>query len=88
MPDRCLLHQTKLEDFKNWLIKDGWTIESTKGLYEVLRARKSTKKNPLIVYKQLDKTEHYTVQSRDMGVVRAYIRSNRKINSLKEDTNQ
>ena len=76
MADRCLLHKNSLEDFKNWLIKDGWTIEPTKGEWEVLRARKSNHKNPLIIYDRLEAKEHYTVQSRDRGVVRAYLKKN------------
>ena len=40
MADRYRLHKSKLEDFKNWLINDGWTIENPKGTWEVLRARK------------------------------------------------
>lgn len=27
MANRCTLHISKLEDFKTWLVKDGWEIE-------------------------------------------------------------
>ena len=50
MADRSRLHITKLEDFKEWLIKDGWVIEKPKGTWEVLRARKENRRNPLIIY--------------------------------------
>lgn len=51
MANRHLLAVNKLEDFKSWLVKNGWQIEQVKGKYEVLRARKETEKLPLIVYK-------------------------------------
>lgn len=79
MADRCLLHKSKLEDFKHWLVNDGWTIEPTKGSWEVLRARKSNHKNPLIIYDRNVAKEHYTVQSRDIGVVMAYINEKYKV---------
>ena len=44
MANRNLLHISKVKDFEEWLKKDGWTIEETKCLYEVLRARKDGRK--------------------------------------------
>ena len=78
MADRRLLHKSKLELFKKWLIADGWNIEETKGDYEVLRARKATKKRPLIVYSKLEAKEHYSVMNKDCGVVGAFIRDCRR----------
>lgn len=78
MANRALLHRSKIEDFKSWLQADGWQIEQPKGIYEVVRATKGTRK-PLIVYTRDNKgNEHITVQSRDEGVVRAYIRDRRR----------
>lgn len=78
MANRALLHRNKIEDFKGWLQADGWQIEEPKGIYEVVRARKGDRK-PLIVYTRDNKgNEHITVQSRDEGVVRAYIRDRRR----------
>lgn len=31
MADRRTLHINKLEDFKKWLVSDGWSIEKAKG---------------------------------------------------------
>ena len=58
MANRHTLHISKLEDFKEWLVKDGWEIEEPKGIYEVLRARKYGRQNPLIVYTKADVKEH------------------------------
>jgi hypothetical protein len=78
MANRSLLHRSKIEDFKNWLKEDGWKIEQPKGIYEVVRATKGTRK-PLIVYTRDNKgNEHITVQDRDVPVVRAYIRDRRR----------
>lgn len=78
-----MLHISKLEDFKDWLVKDGWEIEQPKGTYEVLRARKSGRKNPLIVYTKADAKEHLSLMDRDSGVVGAFLRDckNTKTNS-------
>lgn len=76
MATRNLLHKNKLDDFKRWLVKDGWKIEPTKGLYEVLRARKGNKR-PLIIYARDNSKEHVTVQARDVYIVKAYLRDRR-----------
>lgn len=77
MANRHTLHISKLDDFKEWLVKDGWEIEDPKGIYEVLRARKPGRKNPIIVYKKLDTKEHLSLMDRDIGVVKAFLRDAR-----------
>lgn len=78
MANRHTLHINKLEDFKKWLAKDGWEIEEPKGIYEVLRARKYGRQNPLIVYTKADVKEHLSVMDRDSGVIGAFLRDCRK----------
>lgn len=78
MANRCSLHMSHVEEFKKWLIKDGWKIEEPKGFYEVLRARKDGKQRPLIVYKKLDAKEHLSVDDRDIGIVGAFLRDMKK----------
>lgn len=78
MANRSLLHRSKIEDFEAWLREDGWQIEKTKGIYEVVRATKPNRK-PLIAYTRDNKgSEHISVQERDESVVRAYIRDRRR----------
>ena len=82
MANRNTLAVSKLEDFKIWLIFEGWKIVETKGYFEVLRAVKEGRKNPLIVYKRLSTDNgkelvHLSVLDRDIGVVNAYLRSRR-----------
>ena len=78
MADRRTLSLSNLEDFKLWLTNiDGWSLEQSKGEYEVLRARKASKKRPLIVWKRLsdrngDTLTHLTVDDRDIGIIIAY----------------
>lgn len=79
MANRNTLCVEKLDDFKEWLMSDGWKIQQPKGYYEVLRATKQSKKHPLIVYKRLDTNGgnnlvHYTIQEKDVGVLRAYLK--------------
>ena len=75
MADRSRLHISKLDAFSEWLIKDGWKLEEPKGAYEVLRARKDGRKNPLIVYTKLEAKEHLSVMDRDCDVLGAFLKS-------------
>ena len=83
MANRHTLAVAKLDDFKAWLVSDGWQIQEPKGFYEILRATKEGRKHPLLVYYRHDTNRgtdlvHYTVADRDSGVVGAYIRDGRK----------
>ena len=78
MANRYTLHKNSLEGFQKWLVADGWEIEKPKGIFEVLRARKAGRPQPLIVYMKSDAKEHLTVMSRDIGVVRAFLRAKKK----------
>ena len=78
MADRSRLHINKLEEFKEWLVKDGWEIGEPKGDWEVLRARKSGRQNPLIIYTKMNAKEHLSVMDRDSGVIGAFLRDSKK----------
>lgn len=78
MANRYTLHKNSLEVFQNWLVADGWEIEKPKGTYEVLRARKAGRQQPLIVYTKADAKEHLTVMDRDFEIVRAFLRDKKK----------
>lgn len=79
MANRYTLHKNSLEDFQKWLVAAGWEIEKPKGIFEVLRARKAGRPQPLIVYTKAYAKEHLTVMSRDIGVVRAFLRDKKKL---------
>lgn len=72
MANRNTLHSNKLDAFRKWLIKTGWTIEEPKGIWEVLRAKKAGRKNPLIVYQKMNK-EHLSVLDRDIDVIKRFL---------------
>ncbi len=78
MANRYTLRKNSLEDFRSWLVADGWEIEKPKGIYEVLRARKAGRQQPLIVYTKADAKEHLTVMDRDFENVRAFLRDKKK----------
>ena len=91
MANRHLLAINKLEDFRNWLLKNGWQIEETKGKYEVLRARKSTEKLPLIVYKKdKDGLVHLSVSDWNTKYIYEFINDNKsnKQTDLKSQLDQ
>lgn len=72
MATRNLLHKSHLDAFKEWLIKTGYQIHDTKGVYEVLRASKGSKW--LIVYRKDSLNEHYSVRDIDYSTVRRFLR--------------
>lgn len=78
MACRYILHFSHLEEFEDYLVDRGWHIEPTKGIYEVLRARKTGRQFPLIIYKKASAKEHLTYMDRDHDVVIDFLRSRRE----------
>ena len=79
MANRNTLSVMKLDDFKSWLVADGWQIQKPKGDYEVLRATKEDRKHTLIAYSRLatnggKEIQHLTLAERDMPIVRAFLK--------------
>ena len=77
MAERCLLHQNKLDLLKWWLSSKGYEIQTTKGIYEVLRAKKD--KDTVIIFKKDGAKEHLSVQQKDHKLIRQFIRETRKL---------
>lgn len=78
MAKRNVLHISKLEDLKKWLTKDGWDLlPLSSNPYEVLRASKAGKQNPLIIY-SAKSSEHLSFADRDMPVIGAFLRDKKK----------
>lgn len=50
MKDRITVKHGMLPDLEEYLRRSGWTIQPTKGPYEVLRAIKADYPRPLLVY--------------------------------------
>jgi len=73
MAERCLLHFNKLDLFKEFLTTKGYEIQDTKGIYEVLRAKKN--KNTIIVFKKDEAKEHFSTQSKDYYLVKDFIKN-------------
>ena len=65
-----VIHGT-LEDLKDFLIRDGWTLEEPVGIDEVLRAKKPNKKYPLIIWDRMYGGA-YSIDERDWGVYAAW----------------
>ncbi len=78
MANRSTLAACKLDDFKRWLVQNGWTVEPCKGDFEVLRARKLGRNRPLLVYKRLDEPMHLTIYDIDVPIIRNFIRDTRR----------
>ena len=78
MAKRNVLHISKLKDLKKWLVKDGWELHPlSNNPYEVLRASKAGKQNPLIIYSGKS-SEHLSFADRDMPVIGAFLRDKKK----------
>lgn len=83
MAKRNVLHISELEDLKKWLVGDGWELlPLSNNPYEVLRASKAGKQNPLIIYSGKS-SEHLSFADRDMPVIGAFLRNkkNQQINA-------
>lgn len=75
MANRHILHISKLKAFEEWLDFNGWDIQDTEAdSCEVLRAKKTGRKYPLIVYKKDRVKEHLSVADRDERVVKAFLK--------------
>lgn len=86
MANRCLLHQKKLEAFKEWLVTDGWEIHPCKSIDEVLRAKKDRKW--IIVFRKFDATVHCTVRYEDVPIVRRFLKAMKNGARRIEDADQ
>ena len=71
MAERCLLHKNKIEPLKIWLTSFGYELHPTKGIYEVLRAKKGN--DTIIIFKKDQAKEHLTVQQKDEKLIRKFI---------------
>jgi hypothetical protein len=70
---RSLLAMSKLEEFAEWAIADGFVREETKGEYEVLRLR-WPKMQPFIYFKRTG-AQHATSQAEGTQLVSRWLRS-------------
>lgn len=76
MANRHTLHINAIDDFKEWLTRDGWELKPTKGFYEVIRATKG--KRTFLAFKRLkDNLQHLSTADKDAGIVRAYLKDKR-----------
>ncbi len=88
MANRNTLHISKLESFKNWLIKDGWELlPLSKNPYEVLRASKMGISNPLIVYSGKSK-EHLSFANEWLPVVEAFLHKKTNADRIRSMTDE
>lgn len=78
MAKRNVLHISKLENLKKWLVKDGWQLlPLSNNHYEVLKAGKAGRQNPLVIY-SAKSSEHLSFADRDMPVIGAFLRDQKK----------
>ena len=73
MANRHLLHHSQLDAFGYWLCTQGWVLCTPRGDWEVLRARNPQGKL-LIVFRRADAKEHYSVQDKDVPIVKKFLR--------------
>lgn len=78
MPDkRCLLHISKFEDFKQWLIKNDIEFRPGKGFWQVLQVR-TPNYGWQIVFSRADMKEHYSVNEKLTPLIRQFIEDSKK----------
>jgi hypothetical protein len=72
--DRGLLALELVRDFALYLSRMGWKEETTKGHYEIFRARHWKEKDPLIVYAKATANRHATVYGLGADLAKKFIR--------------
>lgn len=80
---RCVLHKTKLEEFKAWLDQERIKHRPGKGEYQVLQVQ--TCKGWQVVYDKMTK-EHLTVNQSLLPLVRRFISSKEQPMILNKET--
>ena len=82
MMSKCLLHKTKLEEFKSFLDKEGLPHREGKGDWQVLQVCKDGK-HWNCVFTRLDMPEHFTTDKHLDGLVAKFCRQRNTPNALK-----
>lgn len=72
---RNTLHKNKEQEFKTWLVDEGWSLEPTKGDYEVIRARKG---QILVLIYSNHESDHLSYSEKFNGIVRKFINSRKR----------
>lgn len=78
MKNRTAVHHGLLTDLALFLKRSGWTLETPKGEYEVLRARKNGYPRPLLIHDRTSGGCGYSIDERDMKVYRKWHQDRRK----------
>lgn len=78
MKNRIIVRHGMLGDLADYLRKSGWTLESTAGIYEVLRARKQGYPRPLLIYDRSSGGCGYSIDERDIKVFQGWKLNRRK----------
>ena len=79
MANRNTLSVNELPQFKEYLIRNGWKILTSKGNCDVLRATKEGRRHPLIIYRRDsinagNPPTHLTLLDSDVRVVREFLK--------------
>ena len=78
MANRHKLHISKTEEFKNWLIINGWEIlPLSDNPFEVIRAVKRHERY-LVIYRKARAKEHLSYADRDADIVGQFLRERRR----------
>lgn len=72
MADRCTLHVTKLEAFKEWLNDNGMAYRPGKGPFQALQVQTATS-GWQVIYSRNDMPEHYTIGDKLTPLVRRFL---------------
>jgi hypothetical protein len=74
---RNLLHRSKLEEFKQWAVGQGYREDTGSGLYQVLRLR-PPEGSGMIVFYERDSGKHVTSHDEGTSLVRRWLREREK----------
>lgn len=69
--NRCVLHVKKLDVFAAWATLQGYTIEPTKGEFEILRLR--PQQGAVLIFWKRSWADHATCAGREQRLVRKWL---------------
>lgn len=69
---RCLLHKTKLEEFKSWCLANNIATRPGKGLWQVLQVH-TEEFGWQVIFDKLDSPEHFTINEKLIPTVKRFI---------------
>jgi hypothetical protein len=85
MASRCVLHINHLNLLDEYMDREGYTKQDTKGIYEVRRYKNSSlsgNMKTVIIFKRDNQSQHCTVMDKHINLIRNFLN---ELKSMRSD---